>query len=58
MYKLCLLALHFRNFRLFHHDVSTYLITDYIKVKNKLGSAQVPKFGRLLVKIDSSSSIP
>ena len=27
-------------------------------LKNKLGSAQVPKFGRLLVKIDSSVSIP
>ena len=26
--------------------------------KNKLRSAQVPKFGRLLVKIDSSASIP
>ena len=26
--------------------------------KNKLGSAQVPKFSRLLVKIDSSASIP
>ena len=27
-------------------------------IENKLGSAQVPKFGRLLIKIDSSASIP
>ena len=27
-------------------------------IKNKLGSTQVPKFGRLLVKIDSFASSP
>ena len=30
----------------------------FVVIKNKLGSDQVPKFGRLLVKIDSSASIP
>ena len=34
-----------------------YYITASKIVKNKLGSAQVPNFGRLLVKIDSSASI-
>ena len=33
-------------------------VTLVLIIKNKLGSAQVPKFGRLLVKIDSSASIP
>ena len=33
-------------------------VTLVLITKNKLGSAQVPKFGRLLVKIDSSASIP
>ena len=33
-------------------------VTLVLVIKNKLGSAQVPKFGRLLVKIDSSASIP
>ena len=28
-------------------------VTLVLIIKNKLGSAQVPKFGRLLVKIDS-----
>ena len=33
-------------------------VTLVLIIKNKLGSAQVPKFGRLLVKMDSSASIP
>ena len=33
-------------------------VTLVLIIKNKLGSAQVPKFGKLLVKIDSSASIP
>ena len=33
-------------------------VTLVLIIKNKLGSAQVPKFGRLLIKIDSSASIP
>ena len=33
-------------------------VTLVLIIKNKLGSAQVPKFGRLLVKIDSSASSP
>ena len=31
-------------------------VTLVLIIKNKLGSAQVPKFGRLLIKIDSSAS--
>ena len=49
------------NVRLDDHQISTShrLAGSYKKIqKNKLGSAQVPKFGRLLIKIDSSASIP
>ena len=33
-------------------------VTLVLIIKNKLGSAQVSKFDRVLVKIDSSASIP
>ena len=32
-------------------------VTLVLIIKNKLGSAEIPKFGRLLVKINSSASI-
>ena len=40
------------------HNGSLTLVTLVLIIKNKLGSAHVPKFGRLVVKIDSSASIP
>ena len=33
-------------------------VTLVVIIKNKIGSAQVPKFGKILVKIDSFASIP
>ena len=39
------------------HNGSLTLVTLVSIIKNKLGSAHVPKFGKLVVKIDFSTSI-